>query len=85
MLHPSNMAIDYIWDRFSKTFFEQKTTDIMKDMNHILLAKNHRPLNPNTENHKKFLKTQIDFVKKLSSKYPFIDLNTEKKYFESSF
>jgi hypothetical protein len=81
MLHPSNMAIEYIWEQFSQTYFETDTTDIIKEIDKIILAKNHRPLNPDTENHKKFLKKQVEIIKKVSKKYPFIDLQNESDFF----
>ena len=84
MLHPSNMAIEYIWEQFSQTYFEKETTDIIKEIDKIILARNHRPLNPDTENHKKFLNKQVEIIKKFSKKFPFIDFKKERKYFESS-
>ena len=83
MLHPSNVAIDYIWDKFSQTYFDNKTTDIIKEVDKIIQAKKHRPLNSGTNSHKKFLKNQIEIIKKISEKFPFIDFKKEKKYFES--
>ena len=82
MLHPSGMAIDYIWDHFSKTYFEKETFDIIKEINQIIQAKNHRPLNPTTENHQKFVENQISKVQELSKKYSFIDFENELRYFE---
>lgn len=81
MLHPSNMAIEYIWEQFSQTYFEKETTDIIKEIDKIILARNHRPLNPDTENHKKFLKKQVEIIKKISKKFPFINLKDELDYF----
>ena len=83
MLHPSKVAVDYIWDQFSKTYFEKETTNIIKEIEKIIQAKNHRPLNSGTLNHKNFLKNQIELINKIYTKYPFLDFNEEKKYFES--
>ncbi|MGM0406524.1 MAG: GSCFA domain-containing protein, partial [Bacteroidota bacterium] len=84
MLHPSSAAIEYIWEHFSETYFDSETKQINAEINKILQAKNHRPLNPETENHRKFLKNQIQLIEKTSQSYPFIDLTEELKFFKSS-
>jgi hypothetical protein len=81
MLHPSKVAVDYIWDQFSKTYFGKETTDIFKEIDKIILARNHRPLNPNTQNHKNFIKKQIENIQKLSKMYSFIDFEEELRFF----
>ena len=84
MLHPSKQAIEYIWEQFSQTYFEKDTIEVMDDVSRVLLAKNHRPLNPDTENHKKFLKKQIEIIKKFSAEKSFIDFEEELKYFQDN-
>ena len=81
MLHPSNMAIDYIWEQFEQTYFDNKTLNICKEVEKIILAKNHRPLNPNTLNHKKFIENQIKSIQEIELKYPFIDFADELNHF----
>ncbi|HSH50672.1 MAG TPA: GSCFA domain-containing protein [Bacteroidales bacterium] len=82
MLHPSNEAIEYIWDQFAETYFNEDTKGVIQDIYKIVLAKNHRPLNPETEQHKKFLKAQIKQITKLSKEYPFVDLSEELIFFK---
>ncbi|MDK2977986.1 MAG: hypothetical protein PWP52_700 [Bacteroidales bacterium] len=82
MLHPSNEAVEYIWNQFSETYFEDETKEIIQNINKIIQAKNHRPLNPETGLHKKFLKSQVKLVEKLSNEYPFIDLTEELAFFK---
>ncbi|MFP4024714.1 MAG: GSCFA domain-containing protein [Thiohalospira sp.] len=82
MLHPSNEAVEYIWNYFSETYFDDETKRITQDINKILQARSHRPLNPETELHKKFLQSQLKSVEKLSKKYPFIDLTEELVFFK---
>lgn len=72
MLHPSKVAIDYIWEQFSETYFNKETAQIIKEVNKIILAENHRPLNPNTKNHKKFLEDCAYQKELLLKKYPFL-------------
>lgn len=82
MLHPSKQAIEYIWEQFSQAYFEKDTMEIIDNVNKVLLAKNHRPLNPNTENHRKFRERQVKFIEQLNAKYPFINLESESQFFK---
>jgi len=82
MLHPSNEAVEYIWDQFAETYFEERTKSIIHDIYKIVQAKNHRPLNPHTEQHKRFLNAQVKQVERLSKKYPFMDLTQELIFFK---
>jgi hypothetical protein len=83
MLHPSKVAINYIWDQFSQTYIEKDTNEIIKEIEKIILAKNHRPLNPNTPSHKKFIESQIESIEVLEKKYPFLDFSKDKSFFKS--
>lgn len=82
MMHPSKVAIDYIWDHFASTFFEKETAIIFKEVYKIIQAKNHKPLNPNTNEYKKFKTSQINKIKELLENYPFLDFNSELNYFQ---
>ena len=84
MLHPSKVAVDYIWEQFSKTYFGKETTDIIKEIDKIILARNHRSLNPDTISHKKFLESQVKFINVLASKNPYLNFNDESEYFKNS-
>lgn len=72
MLHPSKVAIDYIWRHFSETYFEKDTNNIIKEVQKILLAEKHRPLNSNSNRHREFLNKLKSQKKLVSQKYPFI-------------
>jgi len=83
MLHPSKVAIDYIWDQFVQTYFEKETIDTTKEVLKILFAKNHRPLSPTTPSHKKFIESQIKSIDSLEKKYPLLDFSIDKSFFKS--
>ena len=72
MLHPNQLAVDYIWERFSETYFESATLSIMKEVELIQKGLTHRPFNPNTESHQKFV-TQLQLkIESLKVKCPTI-------------
>ncbi|AMA49678.1 MULTISPECIES: GSCFA domain-containing protein [Flavobacterium] len=64
LLHPNELAIDYIWERFSEIYFETETQSLMLEVKNIQKDLAHRPFNPNTEKHQKFLE-KIEFKKAL--------------------
>lgn len=55
MLHPNQIAIDYIWERFSVNYLSEDALEISKEIDSIQKALSHKPFNPNTEAHKKFV------------------------------
>lgn len=55
MLHPSEQAIDYVWERFTEWAFTPAMHDYARERTALLRAMAHRPINPDTEAHRKFL------------------------------
>lgn len=72
MLHPSNAAIEYIWQFFNDTYLDKETNEIIKEVQKIVQAENHRPLNPNTKSHEQFLEKLKLQKQQLTRKYPFL-------------
>ncbi len=74
MMHPTDQAIDYIWQHFTDTFFTEKTKIIAEEVQKINLMKQHRPLHPNTEGYQQFVNNLEERIYKLYLKYPFLNL-----------
>jgi hypothetical protein len=72
MLHPSKVAIDYIWERFSETTISEESHSIMEEVETIQKGLAHRPFNPNSESHKKFLDNLNQKINTLAFKFPHI-------------
>lgn len=81
MIHLNKTAIDYIWEKFGNSFFDKETTANTMEVNKILQAYNHRPMKSDSESHIKFLEKNLELVKQLHDKYPFLDLKKELDYF----
>ena len=75
MLHPSKLAIDYIWDRFSKTNISENAFLTMQEVETIQRGLAHRPFNSISESHLKFRDKLAEKITTLISKYPFIKFN----------
>ncbi len=55
LIHPNDVAIEYIYETFKKKYFSSVTTDILTELRIIQDGTNHRPFNPNSSNHLVFL------------------------------
>ncbi len=84
MLHVNEVASDYIYEKFADCFLDANTLQLRDSIRKIISASNHRPFNPETEQHQKFIKSQIDQIHKLNSAYPHINLSEELSFFQSS-
>lgn len=83
MVHPSGVAIDYIWDKFQKAYVDRRVYPIMQQVEEIRLALSHRPFNNDTESHKNFLKRNLVKAMQLKAAYPEMDFEREIAYFKA--
>ena len=74
MLHPSSQAVDYIFERFSDTYFPKEIVDFLKAWKPIREAFLHRPSDPESEEYKAFLARTNEKAKELQLKYPQLEL-----------
>ena len=74
MLHPSSQAVDYIFERFSDTYFPKEIVDFLKAWKPIREAFLHRPSDPESEEYKAFLAQTEEKAKELQLKYPQLEL-----------
>ena len=72
MLHPNQLAINYIWERFCEATISKENQSIMNEVSQIQKAKAHRPFNPKSESYLKLnqeldlkIKKLINFKKKI--------------------
>ena len=79
MLHPNEQAVEYIWELFKKTYFSENTLRTLTDLKKLRQALLHRPLNPNSPDHKKFINQQLAFIDQLIIKYKHLDFGVEKR------
>lgn len=73
MIHPSSLAIDYIWKRFAETWISEEAFLVMQEVDSISKGLSHRSFNPESEQHQKFLESLQNKVLVLQSKYPFME------------
>ena len=71
MLHPSETAADYIFERFADTFLtEADTRSFMNDMHALHLELMHHPLHPGSHEHQAFEAHLVAHAEQLIKRYP---------------
>ncbi len=82
MIHPSKLAIDYVWNYFSEIYFSNKTKQIIHQIDKIIQAKNHRPFDEDSKMHQNFIQNQIDKIHQLKKQYSFLDFKMDLEWFD---
>lgn len=77
MLHPSPLAIIYLWNRFSETFFAAETKDVISSVEDIGKDLAHKPFHPESEAYQRFLGQIVLKIERLNGKYPYLDFQKE--------
>lgn len=72
MIHPSQVAIDYIWKRFSETWISEEAISTLQEIENIQKGLNHRPFNEKSEQHLAFLGKLQQRIAVLERQFPFI-------------
>jgi len=78
MLHPNDVAIDYVTDRLLESYFDisaiQATVDRVEALQK---AVDHRPFRPESPEHQAFLQRQLKDARELQEQLPYADFNPE--------
>jgi len=72
MIHPNKTAIKYIWEKFSDMWISGDSLETMKEVETIQRGSNHKPFNPNSEQHQKFSENITRKIVAIKEQYPFI-------------
>ena len=78
MVHPNSTAADYIWGHFMQAYMDEETRTICRELDPVLQSLAHRPFNPGSEAHRRFLAALDEKIDVLEEKYPFLDLRQQK-------
>ena len=78
LVHPSQEAIDYIFDRFEESYFDDLTISLMKRIAKIKNAINHQPFNEQSPEYQLFVQSILIKIKALEQEFPFLNFDAEK-------
>ena len=79
LLHPSSLAVDYVWECFSEVSFSPSTRQIMKMWEDIRRGLAHRPFHAEGEAYQSFLRQILLKIEQLKEKFPYLDTINEEK------
>lgn len=83
MLHPSPLAIEYIWERFKANYFSKETLDTLNEWEKIRKAISHKPFHPESETYTKFLHQTLLKMEQIQQKFPSFDIADEVNLLKS--
>lgn len=69
MLHPSSVAVEYIWQRMVETFFSDEAKTFLREWAPLKKGFSHRPLNPDGDEYKAFLAKLNAEAERLKQRY----------------
>ncbi len=81
MLHPSEIAIDYLWNRFIETYIDEKSLTAINDIEKLNKAINHKPFNVSSKQYQEFINKSLEFIELLQKKYPNLNFKEEIDFF----
>jgi len=77
MLHPSKVAIEYIWEKFKVALINPNAFVLLSEIEKVISAANHKPFKSSTSEHKAFVNSTLEQIKKIQNAIPTIDFSNE--------
>jgi len=83
MIHITDVAIDYIWEKFEESLIDKKSRQISTQVKKVIQAAGHKPLHENTGEYFRFLEQFQEKINSLESNYEYLNFSVEKEYFKT--
>lgn len=83
LVHPNYHATQYVWEKLVNACMSEETKALLKEIEPIRLAAQHKPFNPTTQQHQQFLQTYLSKAIQMEKQHPYISWKEEIAYFES--
>jgi hypothetical protein len=82
MVHPNYAATNYLWEKFVTACIDEPSQELMKQVNEINAAMNHRPFNSNSTAHQVFKSKYLQLCTAMQQKHAYMNLSDEIKFFQ---
>ncbi len=79
LVHPNNLAVEYIWEKFAEAYFPSETIAYLNEINKLKSAFNHKIRNRNTPETQLFIESTINKINTATNKYPHLNFARELK------
>lgn len=70
MIHPNQVAIDYIWGKFKEVWISENAYSTMEEVAVVQKGVQHKPFNVESDGHRQFLKSLEEKIAYLKQDYP---------------
>jgi hypothetical protein len=81
LVHPNYTCTEIVMEKFSESCIDAASRTVMEEIAKVVIARNHKAIQPDTNAHRHFLNSQLERSILLQEKYPFLDLSEEIAYF----
>lgn len=83
LLHPSSAAVEYIWDYFKATYFDEDVLKLYGEIEKVMAGTDHRFSGNNRDEAEAFKKNMLGRISQINKLYPNINLDPEQEYFRN--
>ena len=84
LVHPNYLATKFVLEKFAESCIDEETQLLMQEIKKIVIARKHKPFQPQTKAHQQFLISHFEKANVLQKKYPFLNLEDELIYFSQT-
>ncbi|MCL1821594.1 MAG: GSCFA domain-containing protein [Prolixibacteraceae bacterium] len=78
MMHISQTAMDYIWDKFKKAAIDEDSVKVAEKIKNICNDLDHKPLYANSKTYRDFLEKTLAKIEDISDNFPYINTSAVK-------
>ncbi|MBQ8271227.1 MAG: GSCFA domain-containing protein [Bacteroidaceae bacterium] len=79
MTHPSYVAIEYIWQKFSGLHLTSESLSLNRAIEEIERGVAHRPFDAGSNAYKNFISNIVEKIEKIKGNHPYLDFEKEIK------
>lgn len=83
LVHPNQLAIQYVWEKFTTAMLDPESRQFVTQYGNLLKSRHHRLLHATDEAHEKFKQHALNQLADIQTKWPFVDLSEDQRYFET--
>ena len=83
MAHPNYPATQFVLEKFVQACIDEPGRRLLEEVKKIVIARRHKPFQPATRAHQRFLEDYRNKAAELSREYPFLDFRDELAYFSN--
>ncbi len=84
LAHPNYAATQFVLDKFAEACCNEQVRGLMDEIKKLVIARNHKPFNPSSQQHKQFLENQLQKTYSLQKLLPYLDFSTEISFFSGN-